>query len=82
MLTWMTVVPDVDAILGISAAGLTILEVPTEIRTSQFLTSANAAFQDTEGRSSPNQTIPGRSFPLHRVHRGGFTHCPSAETWN
>ncbi|AZF08201.1 hypothetical protein C4J94_5481 [Pseudomonas sp. R5-89-07] len=70
MLTWITVAPDDSAISGISAAGLTTPEVPTEIRASQFLTAAIAAFQAPAGRSSPNHTIPGRSFPLHRVHRG------------
>ena len=62
-----------------SAAGVTIPDVPTEISTSQLFTKAIADFQTSEGKSSPYQTTPGRNFPLHLTHRGGSTSPPIAE---
>ncbi len=78
-LTWMTVAPAAKAISGISAAGLTIPEVPTDIKTSQSLILSIAVFQTPFGRSSPNQTTPGRRRPLQRRQRGGSISSPSKE---
>jgi hypothetical protein len=60
-----------------SAAGVTIPDVPTEIRTSQLFTDAIADFQASDGQSSPYQTTLGLNFPLHLPQRGGSTSTPS-----
>lgn len=75
-LTWMTVAPASCAIYGISAAGVTMLEVPVDSRKSHARALVMAIFQARAGKSSLNHTTPGRSRSLHRALRGGSFPTP------
>jgi hypothetical protein len=79
-LTCTTQAPARCAMMGISAAGRTTPDVPIDSRTSHSFAARTALFQAAVGRSSPNHTTPGRSFPLQRGQRGGSILRPSLAT--
>jgi hypothetical protein len=69
-LTTITVAPARMATCGISAAGHTTFDVPTDSSTSHSRARASAVSIAPGGSSSSNITTSGRSMPPQLLHTG------------
>ncbi len=87
-LTCTTQAPACFARDGMRAAGCTKPEVPMANNRSHFWAASNARRNSLTGRSSPNQTTPGRTKPpqiqtggLDRRPPSGSTGMPGGKMW-